>query len=149
MLHLFEQLPPENQLPLQSAMPKTQLCSIPPHLSSPSTPKRPSQCQQKNPSTDKKSVSSKCNSQINDKDTGMSTQFQRSENQTKSSRQPQFNAAAIDKFPKDLFSVLQSILVSIINGDKTFDTNALIDPGSTRTYTVDHISSFLRLKTGQ
>ena len=75
-------------------------------------------------------------------------QFQRSQNQ-KSSRQPQFNAAAIDKFPKDLFSVLQCIPVSIINGDKTFDTYALLDPGSTGTYIVDHISSFLSLKTGK
>ena len=48
-------------------------------------------------------VSSKSDIQNNDHDTGTSTQFQRSQNQ-KSSRQPQFNAAAIDTFPKDLFS---------------------------------------------
>ena len=57
----------------------------------------------KNPSADKKSISSKSNLQTNDQDTGASTQFQRFQNQNKSSRQPQFNAAAIDKFPKDFF----------------------------------------------
>ena len=103
---------------------------------------------EKNISTYKNSVSSKSDLQKNDHNAGTSTQFQRSQNQ-KSSRQPQFNAAAIDKFPKDLFSVLQIIPVSIINGDKTFDTYALIDPGSTGTYIVDHISSFLSLKTGK
>ena len=103
---------------------------------------------EKNLSTYKKSVSSKSDLQNNDHDAETSTQFQRSQNQ-KSSRQPQFNAAAIDKFPKDLFSVLQIIPVSIINGDKTFDTYALIDPGSTGTYIVDHISSFLSLETGK
>ena len=103
---------------------------------------------EKNLSTYKKSVSSKSDLRSNDHDAGPSTQFQRSQNQ-KSSRQPQFIAAAIDKFRKDLFSVLQIIAVSIINGDKTFDTYALIHPGSTGTYIVDHISSFLSLKTGQ
>ena len=91
----------------------------------------------KNPSTDKKSVSSKSNLQTNHQDAETSTQFQRSQNQNKPSRQRQFNAAAIAKFPKDLFSVLQLIPVSIINGDETFDTYALIDPGSTRTYIVN------------
>ena len=104
---------------------------------------------EKNPSTDKKSVSSKSNLQTNDQDAGTSTQFQSSQIQNKPSRHPQFNAAAIGNFPKDLFSVLQIIPVSINNGDKTFDTYALIDPGSTGTYIVDHISSFLSLKTGK
>ena len=103
---------------------------------------------EKNLSTHKKSDSSKSDLQNNDHDAVTLTQFQRSQNQ-KSSRQPQFNVAAIDKFPGDLFSVLQIIPVSIINGDKTFDTYALIDPGSTGTYIVDHISSFLSLKTGK
>ena len=102
----------------------------------------------KNPSTDKKSVSSNSNLQIKDQDTGTSTQFQRSQNQN-NSRQPQFNAAAIDKFLKKFCSVLQIIPVSKINGHKTFDTYALIDPGSTGTYIVDDISSFLSLKTGK
>ena len=100
-----------------------------------------------NPSTDKKSVSSKSNLQINDQDAGTSTQFQCSHNQNKPSRQPQFNATAIEIFSKDFFSVFRIIPFSIINGNETFDTYALVDPGSTGTYIVDHISSFLSLKT--
>ena len=75
-------------------------------------------------------------------------------------RQHNFNAPGIkntpdnlslppDKFPRDLFSVPQIIPVSIINGDRTFHTYALIDPGSTGTYIVEHISSFLSLATGK
>ena len=51
-------------------------------------------------------------------------------------RPSQFNATALnrsfEKFPKDLFSVLQIVPVSVINDDKVFDTY-LIDPGSTGT----------------
>ena len=119
MLELFEQLLLENQLLLQNAMPRTQLWNFPPHLSPHSNPKRLSQCQ-RNKIPHIKSGSSKSNLQFNDQDTGSSTQFQRSQNQSKSSRQPPFNAAAIDIFLKDFFSVLQFIPVSTIIGDKTF-----------------------------
>ena len=66
----------------------------------------------------------------------------------------QFNAtASVDpekkQFPKTLFALLQVIPVSLLNGDKVFDTYALIDPGSTGTYVLDSISRFLDLETGQ
>ena len=54
-----------------------------------------------------------------------------------------------DKFQIYLFSVLQFFPVPIINGDKMLDTYALVCRGSTGTYIVDHISSFLTLKTGR
>ena len=38
--------------------------------------------------------------------------------------------------------------MSLLNGDKVFDTYALIDPGSTGTYVLDSISHFLDLETG-
>ena len=52
-------------------------------------------------------------------------------------------------YRKDLSSVLQFIPVFIINGDKTFDTYALIDPGSTGRYILDYSASFLSSKTGK
>ena len=148
MLQLFEQLPLETRLPIQNSLSRTQLWSFSSHLSPHTTPKDLRNVNEKNLSTYKKSVSSKSDLQNNDHDAATSTQFQRSQNQ-KSSRQPQSNAAAIDKFPTDFFSVLQIIPVSIFNGDKTFNTYALIDPGSTGTYIVYHIASFLSLKTGK
>ena len=39
--------------------------------------------------------------------------------------------------------------MSLLNGDKVFDTYALIDPGSTGTYVLDSISRSLDLETGQ
>ena len=74
------------------------------------------------------------------------------------SRQHQFNpsqfnaTASVDpenrQFPKTLFALLQVILVSLLNGDKVFDTYALIDPGSRGTYVLDSISHSLELETG-
>ena len=68
-------------------------------------------------------------------------------------RPSQFNATAsnrsFEKFPKDLFSVLQIVPVSVINDDKVFDTYALIDPESTGTYILDHITKTLDLKTSE
>ena len=75
------------------------------------------------------------------------------------SRQHQFNpsqfnaTASVDpenkQFPKTLLALLQVIPVSLLNGDKVFDTYALIDPGSTETYLLDSISRSLDLETGQ
>ena len=68
-------------------------------------------------------------------------------------RPSQFNATALnrsfEKFPKDLFSVLQIVPVSVMNDDKVFDTYTLIDPGSTGTYILDHITKTLNLKTSE
>ena len=74
------------------------------------------------------------------------------------SRQHQFNpsqfnaTASVDpenkQFPKTLFALLQVIPGSLLNGDKVFDTYALIDPGSTGTYVLDSISHSLDLETG-
>ena len=68
-------------------------------------------------------------------------------------RPSQFNATALnrktEKFPKNLFSVLQIVHVSVINDGKVFDTYALIDPGSTGTYILDHITKTLNLKTSE
>ena len=68
-------------------------------------------------------------------------------------RPSQFNATALnrktEKFPKDLLSVLQIVPVSVINDDKIFDTYALIDPGSSGTYILDHITKTLNLKTSE
>ena len=68
-------------------------------------------------------------------------------------RPSQFNATALnrktEKFPEDLFSVLQIVPVSVINDGKVFDTYALIDPGSTGTYILDHITKILNLKTSE
>ena len=38
--------------------------------------------------------------------------------------------------------------MSLLNGDKVFDTYALIGPGSTGTYVLDSISRSLNLETG-
>ena len=68
-------------------------------------------------------------------------------------RPSQFNATALnrsfEKFPKDLFSDLQIVPVSVINDDKVFDTYALIDPGSTGMYILDHITKILHLRTSE
>ena len=65
----------------------------------------------------------------------------------------QFNANALNRsfetFSKDLSSVIQIVPVSVINDDKVFDTYALIDPGSTDTYILDHITKTLNLETGE
>ena len=66
----------------------------------------------------------------------------------------QFNdtARSVDpenkEFPRTLFALLQIIPVSLFNGDKVFDTYALLDPGSTGTYVLDSISHPLDLETG-
>ena len=44
---------------------------------------------------------------------------------------------------------IQIVPVSVINDDKVFDTYALIDPGSTGTYILDHITKTLNLKTSE
>ena len=68
-------------------------------------------------------------------------------------RTSQFNVTALirsfEKFLKDLFSVLQIVPVSVINDDKVFDLYALIDPGSTGTYILDHITKTFNLKTSE
>ena len=56
---------------------------------------------------------------------------------------------SFEKFPKDLFSVLQVVPVSVINDDKVFDTYAAIDPGRTGTYILDHITKTFNLKTSE
>ena len=73
-------------------------------------------------------------------------------------RQPPLNTSQLkttatvdpenNQFPKKLLPLLQVIPVSLFNGDKDFDTYALIDPGSTGTYELNSISRSLNLETG-
>ena len=56
-----------------------------------------------------------------------------------------FSVNHLQSTPKEWFEQLQFIPVSFLNGNKAFDTYALIDPGSQFTFILDKITEFLAL----
>ena len=57
-----------------------------------------------------------------------------------------FSINQCSEIPKKWYEQLQLIPVSLLKGDKAFDTYALIDPGSHFSFVVDAIAEFLKLR---